>query len=127
MNTRFLSKEYIAVALISSKNKIFHENFITMSELNQFEQFLQKEFDNNNLNIVITSDLLDSKSFNMSDGVITMSSNCSFNMHLLPIEILNILSDTNLIIDFFMKLEQEKIENLKKIRTATSKLYKKTI
>lgn len=40
-----------------AKTKIFHEQFVTISELNQFDSFLQQEFNNRNLDIIITSTL----------------------------------------------------------------------
>ncbi len=34
MQYPFLAQEYVALALIKAKSEIFHENFITTSELN---------------------------------------------------------------------------------------------
>ena len=46
METIFIGEEYVALSLIKIKNQFLGENFITISELNQFEHFLQQEFNN---------------------------------------------------------------------------------
>lgn len=125
MKTFFLSKEYVLLALIESKNQIFHENFATISELNQFEYFLQRKFNNQNLDVVITSNNLSSEDFNVTGDVIMKSNTCSFNLYFLPIEILNILDDIDLITNFFINLENEKIEMLK--RNINNKPKSKTL
>lgn len=114
MRTFFLGKEFVALSLIKAKNKIFHENFITMSELDQFEHFLQKEFNNRDLDIVITSNTLSTEGFNIIEGVIMESDTSCFDLNFLPMNVLSILYDTKLIAGFLVQLEKEKIEILKK-------------
>ncbi len=123
MRTFFLDKEYVALSLIRAKYQIFRENFITISELEQYQHFLQQEFNNRDLNIIITSDTLTTENFNIIGEIIITSNNCGLN--LLPINVLSILYDTNLVTDFFIKLEKEKLETLKRTRSVTSKSPKK--
>ena len=55
MSACFLQNDYTALALIEAKNKIFQENFITLSEFNQFNLSLQQEFHNCGLDVVVAS------------------------------------------------------------------------
>lgn len=55
MSACFLQNDYTALALIEAKNKIFQENFITLSEFNQFNLSLQQEFHNRGLDVVVAS------------------------------------------------------------------------
>lgn len=121
----FLSKDYVVLALIEAKNQIFHENFVTISELNQFGYFLQKEFNSQNLDVVITFDNLSREDFDVTGDVIMKSNTCSLNLYLLPIKILNILYDIELITNFFIDLKNEKIEMLK--RNINNKPKSKTL
>ena len=125
MKTSFLGKEYVALSLIKSKNYYLSENFITISELNRFENFLQQEFNNRNLNIVITSNTLSRDDFAVMGEVIMASNACCFNFNLLPTDVLKILYDSNLIGNFLQQLENEKLETLGIKKKAVSKLYKK--
>ena len=111
-----LSKKYLATALIRGKYKIFNENFITISELNQFDHFMQKEFNNRNLGIVITSDSLNKEDFIIIDGIVIPSEKCCYDVNRLPYEILNILTDDNLIAKFFMELEQKRIKVIENLQ-----------
>ena len=125
MKTFFLGKEYVALALINAKDQFFRERFITISELNQFDHFLQQEFNNRDLDIVITSNTLSSEDFNIMGEVIMTSNACCFNLGLLPINVLTVLYDSNLIVDFLTQLENEKLETLERKKEVVPKLYKK--
>lgn len=120
MKTFFLGKEYVALALIEAKNKIFHESFITISELEQFSYFLQQEFNKRELDIVITSNTPNIEDFNIIGEVIMVSNNCGFNLGILPMNVLSILYDTNLIADFFIQVEKEKLEILERTGKCSS-------
>ncbi len=126
LKTFFLSSEYIALALIRSKNQFFYESFITISELYQFEHFLQQAFNDRGLNIVITSNSLSSSGFNMIGEIIMKSNTCGFDLNSLPLDILVVLYDSILIADFWLQFEQEKLEALEKIRDDASSLCRKT-
>ncbi len=125
MQTYFLGREYVALSLIKAKHQIFHENFITTSELNQYIHFLQSEFNNQGLDIIITSNPLSRTDFIQIDDVIMTSNTCSLNLNLLRVNILTILYDSKLILDFFIKLENEKLEILEKSKNEDLKLCKK--
>lgn len=125
MKTFFLGKEYVALSLIKAKDQFFRERFITISELNQFDHFLQQEFNNRNLDIIITSNTLSSEDFNIMGEVIMTSNTCCFNLDLLPINVLTVLYDSNLIVDFLTQLENEKLKILERKIEVVPKLYKK--
>lgn len=109
--TQFLRKEWIAVALSNAKNEILGEDVVTISELQQFSQFLQKYFNNEKLDIVIPFGLPDSDGFKVNNGIIVVPK--SWNLSVLPDEIQKILFDSDLFIDFFIELENKKIGRLK--------------
>lgn len=125
MRGKFLSKEYLALALIEAKNNFFHENFVTTSELNQFENFIQQQFTNQKLDIIVYSNNLSKEDFNVVNGVIMLSDNCAYNLDMLSREIYNILTDVNLIVEFFMTLESEKLNKLENIQQKPKSYTKK--
>lgn len=108
--TQFLRKEWIAVALSNAKNEILGEDVFTISELQQFSQFLQKYFNNEKLDIVIPFGLPDSDGFKVNNGIIVVPK--SWNLSVLPDEIQKILFDSDLFIDFFIELENKKLDIL---------------
>ncbi len=116
MSSPFLSKEYIAIALIKAKYEIFNEEFITLSEFNQFNHFVQQEFNNQDLGIVISSNDLSRENFNITNGVVMLTENCWCNLDKLPANIYSILSDKNLVSNFLMKLEIEKLKILENVQ-----------
>ena len=125
MRGKFLSKEYLALALIEAKNNLFHENFATTAELNQFENFIQQQFTNQKLDIIVYSNNLSKEDFNVVNGVIMLSDNCAYNLDMLSREIYNILTDVNLIVEFFMTLESEKLNKLENIQQKPKSYTKK--
>ena len=125
METIFIGEEYVALSLIKIKNQFLGENFITISELNQFEHFLQQEFNNNFLNVLITSNGLNNEDFTIMGEVIMISNICSLNIDLLPITVLKILYNSDLIINFLQQLENEKIEKLEIKKKLVPKLHNK--
>lgn len=116
MLSPFLSKEYVAIALIKTKYEIFNEAFITLSELNQFNQFVQQELNNQDLGIVITSNDLSRENFNITNGIVMPTEGCWCNLDRLPANIYSILSDKNLVSNFLMKLEIEKLKTLENVQ-----------
>lgn len=125
MRTIFLGKEYVALSLIKSKSYYYGESFITLSELNRFCYFLQQEFNNLNMNIVITSGTLNEDDFDVMGEVIMMSNNCYLNLDLLPKDVFRILYDSNLIVNFLKQMEKEKLEALETKKELIVKLCKK--
>ena len=119
MSSPFLSKEYIALALIKAKFQIFDESFATTSELNQFILFMQQEFNERELGVVITHEL-GIEDFNVKDGVVTVTDRCCFDLDRLPDEILNILTDESLILNFFTKIETRRLEILKSFQPSAA-------
>lgn len=116
MSNPFLSKEYVALALIKAKFQIFDESFATTSELNQFTLFMQQEFNERELGVVITHEL-GIEDFNVKGGVVTTTDSCCFDLDRLPDEILSILTDESLIINFFVKIETRRLEILKSFQS----------
>lgn len=125
MRGKILSKEYLALALIEAKNNLFHENFATIAELNQFENFIQQQFTNQKLDIIVYSNNLSKEDFSVVNGVIMLSNNCAYNLDMLSREIYNILTDVNLIVEFFMTLESEKLNKLENIQQKPKSYTKK--
>lgn len=124
MSANFLSQEYVALVLIKGKENIFNENFITISELNQFSYYMQKEFNKNGVNAVISTGNFDRENFNIINGVITIKKENVYNLNTVPVDIYKILTDKNLIINFFKQLEEEKITKLNRMQLESGKVKK---
>lgn len=128
MSNRFLQADYTAMALIEAKNKIFHENFITLSEFNQFNLSLQQEFHNRSLNVVITSGIsgfLSKNDFTIINGIIMLRDECSCNIDRLPTDISTVLRDSQFITDFFIQQESNILNILEQTQQKISKPYRK--
>lgn len=119
MINSFLSQEFVALALIEAKIKFFAQSFITTSELNEFTIFMQQEFNKKETNIVIVHKL-SREDFSINEGVITTTDGCCFNLNMLSDEILNILTDESLTLNFFIQIERSKLETLEKIQSQNS-------
>lgn len=63
---------------------------------------------------MIISNTLSSEDFNIMGEVIMTSDTCSFNLDMLPINLLKVLYKSNLIVNFLTQLENEKVETLEK-------------
>ena len=124
MSTIFLSQEYVALVLIKGKENIFSENFITISELNQFSYYMQKEFNKNGVNSVISTGNFNRENFNIINDVITIKKENVYNLNTVPVDIYKILTDKNLIINFFKQLEEEKIIKLNRMQLESGKVKK---
>lgn len=124
MSTIFLSQEYVALVLIKGKENIFSENFITISELNQFSYYMQKEFNKNGVNVVISTGKFNREDFNIINGIITIKEENVYNLNTVPVDIYKILTDKNLIINFFKQLEEEKIIKLNRMQLESGKVKK---
>lgn len=122
MSTIFLSQEYVALVLIKGKENIFSENFITISELNQFSYYMQKEFNKNGVNVVISTGKFNREDFNIINGIITIKEENIYNLNTVPVDIYKILTDKNLIINFFKQLEEEKITKLNRMQLESGKV-----
>ena len=116
MESSFLSIGYLAMVLVEKKSQIFGENFITISELNQFRYFMQKEFNNRDLGIAIVTNNLN-LDFNIFGGVVMPSERCCYNVDYVRNDILNILTDDNLIFQFFTEIENRKLKTLENLQS----------
>ena len=76
---------------------------------------------------MITSNTLNSEGFNIMGEVIMTSDACCFNLDMLPVNILTVLYDSNLIVGFLMQFESGKLETLERKKEAVSKLCKKVV
>lgn len=122
MMTVFLPQEYVALALIKEKENIFGENFITTSELNQFSYYVQKEFNKRDLNVVISTGSFNIEGFDVINEIIVLKNQCSYNLNTIPVDIFKVLTDRNLIVNFFKQLEEEKITKLNKLQLENGKV-----
>lgn len=118
--TQFLRNEWVALALLNAKKEILGEDVVTISELQQFSQFLQKYFNNEKLDIVIPFGLPDSNGFKVDNGIIIIPK--SWNLLMLPDDFQKTLFDSSLFINFFTELENKKLERLKKFKGKTKKI-----
>lgn len=114
METKFLSNDIVAVVLINAKKIFFDDEFITISELNQFMSFLQQEFNENELDVVLVSNGLNMEDFKMVGDIIMKSNDCSVSLALLPLNIQMVLSDKRVLAKFFLNLEKERFELINK-------------
>lgn len=111
ITTFFLSQRYVTLALIKMKNKIFGEEFITLSELNQFTYFMQQKIYEKDKGVVIVP-YLDTFNFSQREGIITANDNNSISLDELPRQVYEVLTDKSLALEFFMELERKKRNNL---------------
>lgn len=125
MKTFILGKEYIALSLIKAKKSFFNESFITTSELGQFDYYLQQEFNKRDLDIIISSNALSSDDFNINGDTIMASNSCSYGLNTLPMNVLTVLYDSNLIADFFEQLEKDKLQMIENKKETVFKIYRK--
>ncbi len=121
MDMFFLSNDDIAIVLIEAKYKILGENFITPTELSQFTTFIQRKFDENGLDVIIRAEGLSKSDFTIENGVITKSKGCNNSLNCIPYyQLLVILMDENLFLQFFTELEVEKLKRLESMQLKKS-------
>lgn len=114
MSITFLPQEYVALVLIEAKEKMFVESFVTTSELNQFCYYMQKEFNKNGVNTIISTGNFSKEDFDIVNGII-IKNTCAYDLNIIPVDILNVLTDNKLIINFLKQFEEEKITKLNEI------------
>lgn len=125
MTNPFLSKNYVALALIKAKYEIFNEDFATMSELNRFTLFMQKEFNNRDLGVAIAYDL-DREDFDIIKGrIIMVSDRCCYNLDTLSTNVLSVLTNPDLISQFFINLENDRIQTVECTKVVESGSHQK--
>ena len=121
MDMFFLSNDDIAIALIEAKYKILGENFITPTELSQFTTFIQHKFDENGLDVIIRAEGLSESDFTIENGVIAKANECNNSFNCIPYyQLLVILMDENLFLQFFTELEVEKLKRLESMQLKKS-------
>ena len=124
---KYISRDYVALALIMAKRQVLYENFITIEELNEFERYLQNIFNEKGLNILVLFNSLNKNDFIVCNDVILKSDDCSINFSDAPIELISIFYDTNLFIDFYIKFEENRLTNLNELKEENIKIYKRTM
>lgn len=125
MSASFLQNDYTAVALIEVKNKIFNENFITLSDFNQFNLSVQQEFHNRGLDVVVASGFLSKNDFIIINGIIMLRDECSCNIDRLSTDISTVLRDSEFITNFFIQQESDKLKALEQVQPKNAKPYMK--
>lgn len=125
MSASFLQNDYTAVALIEAKNKIFNENFITLSDFNQFNLSVQQEFHNRGLDVVVASVFLSKNDFIIINGIIMLRDEYSCNIDRLSTDISTVLRDSEFITNFFIQQESDKLKALEQVQQKNSKPYMK--
>ena len=122
---KYISRDYVALALIMAKRQVLYENYITIEELNEFERYLQNIFNEKGLNILVLFNSLNKNDFIVCNDVILKSDDCSINFSDAPIELIYIFYDTNLFIDFYIRFEENKLANLHELKEENIKIYKR--
>ena len=122
---KYISRDYVALALIMAKRQVLYENFITIEELNEFERYLQNIFNEKGLNILVLFNSLNKNDFIIYNDVILKSDDCSINFSDAPIELISIFYDTNLFIDFYIRFEENILSNLHELKEENIKIYKR--
>ena len=122
---KYISRDYVALALIIAKRQVLYENFITIEELNEFERYLQNIFNEKGLNILVLFNTLNKNDFIVCNDVILKSDDCSINFSDAPIELISIFYDTNLFIDFYIRFEENILSNLHELKEENIKIYKR--
>ena len=122
---KYISRDYVALALIMAKRQVLYENYITIDELNEFERYLQNIFNEKGLNILVLFNTLNKNDFIVCNDVILKSDDCSINFSDAPIELISIFYDTNLFIDFYIRFEENKLANLNELKEENIKIYKR--
>lgn len=122
---KYISRDYVALALIMAKRQVLYENYITIEELNEFERYLQNIFNEKGLNIIVLFNSLNKNDFIIYNDVILKSDDCSINFSDAPIELISIFYDTNLFIDFYIRYEENKLANLNELKEENIKIYKR--
>lgn len=122
---KYISRDYVALALIMAKRQVLYENYITIEELNEFERYLQNIFNEKGLNILVLFNSLNKNDFIIYNDVILKSDDCSINFSDAPIELIYIFYDTNLFIDFYIRFEENKLANLHELKEENIKIYKR--
>lgn len=110
-----ISQEFVALELIIVKSEFFGENFATMSELNQFTEYMQQKFNEQELGVVIEYKL-SMLNFNIRDEIITITDECCLSINMLPDDIINILTNKSLILSFLIDTEKNKIKMLEELQ-----------
>lgn len=114
MNTYFMEKSYVIATILKTKNLHFKENFVTSNEGNLITKLLQKEYNNRNLNVCITS-TIDFDYFEVSDELIIPNKKRNIALqdieqrytgYVPNIDILLILWDEKFILENLKKLKQ---------------------
>lgn len=122
---KYISRDYVALALIMAKRQVLYENYITIEELNEFERYLQNIFNEKGLNILVLFNSLNKNDFIVCNDVILKSDDCSINFSDAPIEFISIFYDKNLFIDFYIRFEENKLANLNELKEENIKIYKR--
>lgn len=87
---------------------LFGEKFITSSELVKFNRIAQQEFNNKQLNVVVTFDRLMSSDFKVINGVIMLleTSNYHLDINRLPSKICDISTDKRIAFGLFSRIRK---------------------
>ena len=107
---------YLLASLLKTKMKYFHEEFVTVHELRQFERELYP------IVCVLQYDLNNYFSYNGSNGSYTIKEGLHLSNILgrfegyLPIDVLKLLYSDELVLDMFIKVEGEELKTQKNIR-----------
>lgn len=72
MSIYLMEKSYVIASIFKTKHLHFRESFVTLKECNVISVLLQKEYNNRNINVCITSDI-DNNYFKVLNGIIVLN------------------------------------------------------
>ena len=111
---RIIDNDFILLALINYKKETFDEKYTSLIELNKFTQYIQDEFNKRDLNVVIKTSGINEDCFRIIEMVLTKREDCYIDLDILPTDILNILTNKEIMSNFFLELENDKLLKIKK-------------
>lgn len=116
-----LAGSFIIASIMKYKIKNFNESYVSLREYKFIKDELQKEFENNNINLYIT-DVIDTKLFKL-DGVILLNKENNADIYEIeekyirgcPLHISTILWDEDLICEKLMEQKEDELVKYKKL------------
>ena len=111
--------------VLLNMRQVLYKNFITIEELNEFERYLQKIFNEKGLKILVLFNTVNKNDFIVYNDVILKSDDCSINFSGAPIELIFIFYDIDIFIDFYIRYKENKLVNLNELKEENIKIYKR--
>ena len=126
----FIEKSYVLASIFKVKIEVFKQFFVTCEELNEITRLIQKRFNEDNVNAVIT-DEIDSEYYEFNEvyvinkkedkNIIDILNRFLGSCH--KIEILSYIWDEKFILDSLICMQEENLNKVKE--KVKAKIYRK--